>query len=218
MNGSRYDSGTKLASIEPGAHWRDIYKNLLEKYNVTVTGGRDGDVGVGGFMLGGGISFFTGTNGYGCDTVVNYEVVLGNGSIVQANKGENADLFKALKGGGSNFGIVTRFDVEAMPATDLAYSRFFIPSNYSDDIIDAVVDFTEQANNRPHDHLITLYEHSPATPETIVLSLRVNTKGDLNSTAFDRIGKIPAVVNFPWARIPHARAAANTTDVGAGTR
>ena len=42
--------------------------------------------------------------------VLNYEVVLASGQIVNANSKENADLFRALRGGGNNFGIVTRFD------------------------------------------------------------------------------------------------------------
>ncbi|RYP26190.1 hypothetical protein DL767_008142 [Monosporascus sp. MG133] len=47
--------------------------------------------------------------GFCCDNVVEYEVVLANGSIVRATNTTNANLWKALKGGGSNFGIVTEF-------------------------------------------------------------------------------------------------------------
>lgn len=51
-----------------------------------------------------------------CDSVRGFEVVLANGSIVEANVGENADLWRALKGGGAgNFGVVTRVDVEVFP-------------------------------------------------------------------------------------------------------
>lgn len=42
------------------------------------------------------------------DQVVNYEVVLADGSIVEANATTNSDLFRALKGGSNNFGIVSR--------------------------------------------------------------------------------------------------------------
>ena len=59
----------------------------------------------------GGISFFSSERGFIADDVVNYEIVLASGDIVNANSKENSDLFKALKGGGgSNFGIITRFD------------------------------------------------------------------------------------------------------------
>ncbi|KAF2450321.1 FAD-binding domain-containing protein [Karstenula rhodostoma CBS 690.94] len=214
MNNSWYDAETKVASLEPGAHWRDIYANLLAKYNVTVTGGRDGDVGVGGFLLGGGISYHTGTNGFGCDTVVNYEVVLANSTIVNANAHENADLFKALKGGGPNFGIVTRFDVEAQPAVDLAYGQIIVMEEHSDAVLKNLVAFTDKVEERPHDHMFVLYEHSPDINGSIILSVTVNTQGDMNTTSFDGARAIPAV-SSSWETTSLA-AAANTSQLASG--
>lgn len=63
-----------------------------------------GDVGVGGLLLGGGLSFLSAEYGLPCDNVVNYEVVLSNAKIVNANASSNTDLFWALKGGGNQFG------------------------------------------------------------------------------------------------------------------
>lgn len=59
------------------------------------------------------MSFFTGQHGWACDNIVNYEVVLASGDIVDVNVDSYPDLFWALRGGGGNFGIVTRFDVNA---------------------------------------------------------------------------------------------------------
>lgn len=61
----------------------------------------------------GGISYFSARKGFACDNVVNYEVVLASGEVVNANATANADLWVALKGGSNNFGIVTRFDLKA---------------------------------------------------------------------------------------------------------
>lgn len=66
---------------------------------------------LGSRMISGGLSFFGSREGFVCDNVVNYEVVLASGKVVNANAKENSDLFKALKGGGNNFGVVTRFDM-----------------------------------------------------------------------------------------------------------
>jgi hypothetical protein len=60
----------------------------------------------------GGLSFFSSREGFICDNVVNYEVVLSTGKIVNANANDNPDLWRALRGGGNNFGIVTRFDLK----------------------------------------------------------------------------------------------------------
>jgi hypothetical protein len=56
----------------------------------------------------GGSSYFI-PYGFGCDNVVAYKVVTATGSILDVNANSNADLFRALKGGSSNFGIVTAF-------------------------------------------------------------------------------------------------------------
>jgi hypothetical protein len=63
--------------------------------------------------IAGGISMFSEERGFVCDSVINMQVVLASGAIVNANATENSELFIALKGGQSNFGVVTRFDVRA---------------------------------------------------------------------------------------------------------
>jgi FAD/FMN-containing dehydrogenase len=216
MNGSWYDAETGVASLEPGSHWKDVYANLLDKYNVTVTGGRDGGVGVGGFLLGGGISYYSGTNGFGCDTVVNYEVVLANGTVVHANARENADLWRALKGGGSNFGLVTRFDVEAMPAVDLAYGQTATSMEHSDETLEALIDFTADAKDRALDHMFVMYEHAPELNGSIILSVMANAQGKMSTTSFEGVRKIPALFST-WEKMTLA-AAANASQLASGYR
>lgn len=217
MNRSSYDPVQDLASVEPGAAWKDVYYNLLQNGNVTVTGGRDGGVGVGGFLLGGGNSYYTGRNGFGCDQVVNFEVVLANGSIVEASDDQNPALWKALKGGSLNFGIVTRFDLRAMPAVDLAYGQSVISSNYSDGVVDAVVEFTDHPMELGDDALITLYTHDTSISKDVtIILIRVNTKGNLNTTSFNRINEIPTLTKS-W-ELESLADAANSSQVPAGTK
>ncbi|KAI1213190.1 uncharacterized protein F4807DRAFT_471636 [Annulohypoxylon truncatum] len=196
MNSSSYDKQTNLAKIQPGGRWGNVYTNLY-KYGVTVTGGRDGDVGVGGFLLGGGNSFFSGRMGFGCDTVVNFEVVLANGTIVNANNTTNSDLWRALKGGGSNFGIVTRYDMEAIPAKDIYYELRILSSDYSDDVVDAVVGFTNQNQSLADNALVTFYSYnSSASPDIYIGLIHVNTQGNANSsTTFDKLRTLPNLRN-----------------------
>ncbi|GKT60592.1 FAD binding domain-containing protein [Colletotrichum tofieldiae] len=104
------------ALVGSGARWVDVYKSL-EPDGVTVIGGRFASIGVGGLLVGGGLSYFGGLHGMACDNVLNYEVVLANGSITNVNQTSDADLFRALKGGGNQFGIVTRFSLKTHPQT-----------------------------------------------------------------------------------------------------
>ncbi|KZL85245.1 hypothetical protein CI238_08131 [Colletotrichum incanum] len=104
------------ALVGSGARWVDVYKSL-EPHGVTVVGGRFASIGVGGLLVGGGLSYFSGLHGMACDNVLNYEVVLADGSIANINQTSNPDLFRALKGGGNQFGIVTRFGLKTQPQT-----------------------------------------------------------------------------------------------------
>lgn len=62
-----------LVRVGAGATWGIVYKEL-DKVNKTVVGGRLTGVGVGGLLLGGGLSHFSGLHGWACDNVRNYEV------------------------------------------------------------------------------------------------------------------------------------------------
>ncbi|KAJ5035530.1 uncharacterized protein L3040_007996 [Drepanopeziza brunnea f. sp. 'multigermtubi'] len=111
LNSVRYtDESKSVVQIGAGNRWLDVYR-VLARDNLAVAGGRFGPVGVSGLLLGGGISYFSSDQGWGANTVVNYQVVLANGTICEANAQQNSDLYWALKGGAFNFGIVTRFDL-----------------------------------------------------------------------------------------------------------
>jgi FAD/FMN-containing dehydrogenase len=72
-------------------------------------------IGVGGLTTGGGISFFSNQYGWACDNVASYEVVTASGIIVTASPQSYPDLYWALRGGGNNFGIVTKFELVTFP-------------------------------------------------------------------------------------------------------
>ncbi|KAJ1337835.1 prosolanapyrone-II oxidase [Microdochium nivale] len=108
LNHISLSADKKTVEVGPGNRWVHVYSHL-EPLGLTVVGGRVDSVGVGGLITGGGISYFSPRYGYAADSVESFEVVLASGDIVDANKRRNPDLWKALKGGSSNFGIVTSF-------------------------------------------------------------------------------------------------------------
>ena len=93
----------KTLTFGPGRRWKYVYE-ALHGTGVAVIGGRTGDVGIGGLILGGGLPSFSSEFGLVCDNVQSFEIVLADSSIVNASRTQNSDLFWALKGGGSNFG------------------------------------------------------------------------------------------------------------------
>ncbi|KAG7094793.1 hypothetical protein E1B28_005608 [Marasmius oreades] len=130
---SREEERVKLG---PGSIWGEVY-SAMAPFNVTTFGGRVAQVGVGGFLLGGGISFLSPQKGFSANNVLNYEVVLSNGTIVEANKDIHTDLYWALKMGGSNYGIVTRFDLPVIHLSTMwgSVSQYRIDSINASDVL-----------------------------------------------------------------------------------
>ncbi|KAI1413659.1 6-hydroxy-D-nicotine oxidase [Hypoxylon sp. FL1857] len=147
LNSISIDESSGVAHVGPGSTWGQVYA-FLEDYGLTVTGGRQRDVGVGGFMLGGGLSAFSNLRGLAVDNVVNFEVVLADSTIVNANTAENADLYRALKGGGANFGIVTRFDIQTHENKAQFTLNIYDPVDYAN-ILRATVDVQEAMEKDP---------------------------------------------------------------------
>ncbi|MCJ1268116.1 hypothetical protein MMC22_008002, partial [Lobaria immixta] len=84
----------KITSVGGGARWEDVYLKL-DAMNLAVAGGNN---------------YFAPRFGFACDGVESFEIVLASGKIVNASASKYPDLYKALKGGNNNFGVVTRFD------------------------------------------------------------------------------------------------------------
>lgn len=114
-------------TVGAGATWDAIY-GKLDPLGLSVAGGRVAGVGVGGLTLGGGISFFSPREGWTCDQVTRFEVVLADGSVVAASeKGANADLWWGLRGGSNNLGIVTGLTFRTFAQGPLWSSMSFNP-------------------------------------------------------------------------------------------
>ncbi|PYH81523.1 FAD-binding domain-containing protein [Aspergillus uvarum CBS 121591] len=111
-----------VARVGAGCTWGEVY-GWLEARGLEAVGARQVQVGVAGFVLGGGMGALPNLYGTGADGVRNYEVLLADGRVVDANAHENPDLYRALKGGGTKFGIVTRFDLETHPLNPYDYTE-----------------------------------------------------------------------------------------------
>src|SRR4051794_41368451 len=80
--------------------------------------GSSPDVGVAGYVLGGGISWLGRKYGLAANSVVAIELVDADGEVIRAGSDENSELFWALRGGGGNFGIVTATEIQLYPVKE----------------------------------------------------------------------------------------------------
>ncbi|KAF4969318.1 hypothetical protein FZEAL_10248 [Fusarium zealandicum] len=126
----------RFATVGAGARWGHVYA-VLDEAQTIVIGARLPQVGVGGSILGGGYFHISGLYGLASDNVKNFEAVLADGSIVNANAHSNSDLFWALKGGGPNFGILTQLELYTVP-TYLVWGQISVHStDQASEIIEA---------------------------------------------------------------------------------
>ncbi|KAG9308223.1 FAD-binding domain-containing protein [Chiua virens] len=150
-----YHSKARAVSVGAGLTWDDVYE-ALERYGVSVAGGRISGVGVAGYTLGGGYSWHTNQYGLTIDNVLAYELVTPNGTVIDVTEASSPDLFFALKGGMNNYGIVTRFTFKTFPQTQVWGGLI----SYSEDVLDQFVTATTNfaANNTdPKAGIIALY-------------------------------------------------------------
>ncbi|KAJ6264667.1 hypothetical protein Dda_0816 [Drechslerella dactyloides] len=102
------DVEKKIAIAQGGCLAGDI-ERATEDVKLRVVMGAINATGCGGITTGGGIGNLSAQHGLVCDNVVAARVALADGRIVVASDTENSDLFWGIRGGGSNFGLVTEF-------------------------------------------------------------------------------------------------------------
>ena len=124
-----------------------------------VTGfGDTGSVGLGGITLGGGVGYLVRKYGLTIDQLLAAEVVTADGQLLHVDENSHADLFWAIRGGGGNFGVATRFKFK-LHKLDQGYGGMLIlPAT-----ADAIASFLAEADSAP-DELSTILNIMPAPP------------------------------------------------------
>src|SRR3989449_6597295 len=129
INAVTVDARTRLAKVGGGAVWSEVDAATL-RHGLAVTGGHVSHTGVAGLTLGGGIGHLMRSLGLTADSLLSAEIVTADGRQLTASPTENADLFWAIRGGGGNFGIATRFEFALHPLEDPLFAGmlFYAPA------------------------------------------------------------------------------------------
>jgi FAD/FMN-containing dehydrogenase len=114
MSGVHVDPSTRTVRAEGGATWGDCDRES-QLFRLAVPGGVISTTGIAGLTLHGGVGHLRRKHGLSIDNLLSVDIVTADGQFMRASETENEELFWAVRGAGSNFGVVTSFEFRAHP-------------------------------------------------------------------------------------------------------
>jgi hypothetical protein len=134
MRDVRIDPPARTARVAAGCTWGDV-DHVTHVFGMAVPGGVISTTGVSGLTLGGGIGYLSRKYGLSIDSLLAVDMVLADGTFIQASAEENSDLFWAVRGGGGNFGIVTSFEFRLHPVSTVVAGPTLWPLEMAGDVM-----------------------------------------------------------------------------------
>jgi FAD/FMN-containing dehydrogenase len=159
MKALHIDPTRRLVWAQPGLTAGEV-TNALAAHGLAVPFGDTANVGIGGLTLGGGIGYLVRKHGLAIDNLVSVEVVTADGRLIIASERQNPDLFWAVRGGGGNFGVVTRFVYRAQPVDTVLAGALVLPATRA--VLEGLVPAAEAAPEELS--VIAFVMHAPPAP------------------------------------------------------
>ena len=145
MNGVHVDPASRTVRAEGGATWGDCDRET-QLHGLAVPGGVVSTTGIAGLTLHGGVGHLRRKYGLSIDSLRSVDIVTADGQLRRASATENEDLFWAVRGAGSNFGVVTSFEFEAHPIGPMvAVAAVFYPLEQGKAVLSAWRDYMASA-------------------------------------------------------------------------
>jgi FAD/FMN-containing dehydrogenase len=145
MRGVHVDPATQTARAQGGTTWGDLDRET-QLFGLAVPGGVVSTTGIAGLTLHGGVGHLRRKYGLSIDSLLSVDIVTADGEVRRASWNENEDLFWAVRGAGSNFGVVTSFEFQAHPVGPMVMvGAIFYPLAEAKNLIPAWRDYMASA-------------------------------------------------------------------------
>jgi FAD/FMN-containing dehydrogenase len=143
MRGIQIDPERRIARIDAGVRSLELVEAAAQ-HGLAPLAGSSPDVGVVGYTLGGGLSWFGRKHGLAASNVHAIELVTADGRLVRADREQEPDLFWALRGGGGSFGIVTALELRLIPVREAYAGILWWPIERDREVLHAWAELTRQ--------------------------------------------------------------------------
>jgi FAD/FMN-containing dehydrogenase len=161
MRGLDLDASDRTAWAETGLTTGE-YTVAAAEHGLGTGFGDTGSVGIGGITLGGGVGFLVRAHGLTIDSLLAAEVVTADGEVLRVDGRSHPDLFWALRGGGGNFGVATRFRFRLHEVGTVVGGMLLLPAD-----ADSITSFVAAAEEAP-ESVSTIANVMPAPPMPMI--------------------------------------------------
>ena len=142
MKALEIDADARIARVETGITAGE-YTTATGERGLATGLGDTGSVGIGGITLAGGVGFLVRKNGLTIDDLLGAEIVTADGELMWVSEESHPDLFWAIRGGGGNFGVATRFKLRLHEISEIVGGMLILPA--SEDVIAGFLEVAEAA-------------------------------------------------------------------------
>ena len=144
LGGVQIDADAGTARAGAGALWGDLVSQASEQ-GLAALHGSAPNVGITGYTLGGGVSFYGRKHGLACNRVTAIEVVTAGGAQLRVDAENEPDLFWALRGGGGSFGVVTACEFDLLPMREIFAGALLFPAEQASEVLQGWREWTAGA-------------------------------------------------------------------------
>ena len=127
MKALEIDADDRTAWAETGLTAGEV-TNALAEHGLAIGFGDTGTVGIGGITLGGGVGYLVRKHGLTIDSLLAAEIVTADGEVLRVDATSHPDLFWAIRGGGGNFGVATRFQYRLVDLPSFVGGMLVLPA------------------------------------------------------------------------------------------
>lgn len=237
LGGVEIDADAGKARVGAGTLWGDVVSQASE-LGLAALHGSAPNVGIAGYTLGGGVSFYSRKHGLACNRVTAVELVTADGKQIRIDAKNEPDLFWAVRGGGGSFGVVTALEFDLLRLPEIFAGALLFPAEQASEVLHGWLDWTagvpeemtsvgrlmnfppipevpEPLRGKSFAVLEVIYCGDPADGEELVAPLRELGSADMDTVQTQAPAGIEDLHMDPPTPVPYTSEALLTHDLPA---